>query len=158
MCYAKSFIEPYSCELRKSMTFGCFAPRSSRDELPRSNLRRLAGERARRSLGLYSVEALLRFAPLVLRTLLVTDEPPRSSLRRLAGEQALRLGFAWLSAPPTLRFKSRFSSRKKIKTECQKTFRSWRRRKDLNLRAGYPTYTLSRGASSPLEYFSMVTI
>ena len=32
----------------------------------------------------------------------------------------------------------------------------WRRRKDLNLRAGYPTYTLSRGASSPLEYFSMV--
>ena len=24
----------------------------------------------------------------------------------------------------------------------------WRRRKDLNLRAGYPTYTLSRGASS----------
>ena len=30
----------------------------------------------------------------------------------------------------------------------------WRRRKDLNLRAGYPTYTLSRGASSPLEYFS----
>ena len=31
----------------------------------------------------------------------------------------------------------------------------WRRRKDLNLRAGYPTYTLSRGASSPLEYFSI---
>ena len=33
----------------------------------------------------------------------------------------------------------------------------WRRRKDLNLRAGYPTYTLSRGASSPLEYFSIKT-
>ena len=32
----------------------------------------------------------------------------------------------------------------------------WRRRKDLNLRAGYPTYTLSRGASSPLEYFSIL--
>ena len=31
----------------------------------------------------------------------------------------------------------------------------WRRRKDLNLRAGCPTYTLSRGASSPLEYFSI---
>ena len=31
----------------------------------------------------------------------------------------------------------------------------WRRRRDLNPRAGYPTYTLSRGASSPLEYFSV---
>ena len=30
---------------------------------------------------------------------------------------------------------------------------NWRRRRDLNSRAGYPTYTLSRGASSPLEYF-----
>ena len=29
----------------------------------------------------------------------------------------------------------------------------WRRRRDLNPRAGYPTYALSRGASSPLEYF-----
>ena len=29
----------------------------------------------------------------------------------------------------------------------------WRGRRDLNSRAGYPTYTLSRGASSPLEYF-----
>ena len=27
----------------------------------------------------------------------------------------------------------------------------WRRMRDLNSRAGYPTYTLSRGASSPLE-------
>ena len=26
----------------------------------------------------------------------------------------------------------------------------------MNSRAGYPTYTLSRGASSPLEYFSTV--
>ena len=34
------------------------------------------------------------------------------------------------------------------------TFRFWRRRRDLNSRAGYPTYTLSRGASSPLEYIS----
>ena len=34
----------------------------------------------------------------------------------------------------------------------------WRRRRDLNPCAGYPTYTLSRGASSPLEYFSMVTM
>ena len=32
----------------------------------------------------------------------------------------------------------------------------WRRRRDLNPRAGCPTYTLSRGASSPLEYFSKV--
>ena len=34
-------------------------------------------------------------------------------------------------------------------------FLFWRRRRDLNPRAGYPTYTLSRGASSPLEYFSV---
>ncbi len=32
----------------------------------------------------------------------------------------------------------------------------WRRRRDLNPRASCPTYTLSRGASSPLEYFSKV--
>ena len=30
----------------------------------------------------------------------------------------------------------------------------WRSRRDLNSRAGYPTYALSRGASSPLEYYS----
>ncbi len=30
----------------------------------------------------------------------------------------------------------------------------WRRKRDLNPRAGCPTYSLSRGASSPLEYFS----
>ena len=32
----------------------------------------------------------------------------------------------------------------------------WRRKRDLNPRAGYPTYSLSRGAPSPLGYFSMV--
>ena len=32
----------------------------------------------------------------------------------------------------------------------------WRRRRDLNPRAGFPTYSLSRGAPSPLGYFSMV--
>ena len=30
----------------------------------------------------------------------------------------------------------------------------WRRKRDLNPRAGYPTYSLSRGAPSPLGYFS----
>lgn len=34
----------------------------------------------------------------------------------------------------------------------------WRRRWDLNPCAGYPTYSLSRGAPSPLGYFSMVNI
>ena len=33
---------------------------------------------------------------------------------------------------------------------------TWRRRRDLNPRAGYPTYSLSRGAPSPLGYFCMV--
>ena len=31
----------------------------------------------------------------------------------------------------------------------------WRRKRDLNPRTGYPTYSLSRGAPSPLGYFSM---
>ena len=31
----------------------------------------------------------------------------------------------------------------------------WRRRRDLNPRAGFPTYSLSRGAPSPLGYFSI---
>ena len=35
---------------------------------------------------------------------------------------------------------------------------SWRRRRDLNPCAGYPTYSLSRGAPSPLGYFSMVNL
>ena len=30
----------------------------------------------------------------------------------------------------------------------------WRRKRDLNPRAGFPTYSLSRGAPSPLGYFS----
>ena len=38
------------------------------------------------------------------------------------------------------------------------SFLFWRRRRDLNPRASCPTYTLSRGASSPLEYFSKVKI
>ena len=35
---------------------------------------------------------------------------------------------------------------------------AWRRRGDLNPRDGHPPYSLSRGASSPLEYFSTVKI
>ena len=34
----------------------------------------------------------------------------------------------------------------------------WRSRRDLNSRAGYPTYALSRGASSPLEYYSIYMV
>ena len=32
----------------------------------------------------------------------------------------------------------------------------WRRKRDLNPRAGFPTYSLSRGAPSPLGYFCVV--
>ena len=32
---------------------------------------------------------------------------------------------------------------------------AWRRRRDLNPRASHPTYSLSRGAPSPLGYFSV---
>ena len=45
--------------------------------------------------------------------------------------------------------------KRKIPSVRKDTRYLWRRRKDLNLRAGCPTYTLSRGASSPLEYFSI---
>ena len=34
------------------------------------------------------------------------------------------------------------------------TVSCWRRKRDLNPRAGFPTYSLSRGAPSPLGYFS----
>ena len=33
---------------------------------------------------------------------------------------------------------------------------SWRGRRDLNPRAGFPTYSLSRGAPSPLGYFRIL--
>ena len=33
------------------------------------------------------------------------------------------------------------------------TVSCWRRKRDLNPRAGFPTYSLSRGAPSPLGYF-----
>ena len=37
--------------------------------------------------------------------------------------------------------------------DCQRGLRAWRRKRDLNPRAGFPTYSLSRGAPSPLGYF-----
>ena len=43
----------------------------------------------------------------------------------------------------------------KTKRQAMPVFLFWRRRRDLNPRASCPTYTLSRGASSPLEYFSI---
>ena len=43
----------------------------------------------------------------------------------------------------------RNASLKKALAEASAFF--WRRTRDLNPRAGYPTYSLSRGASSPLE-------
>ena len=45
--------------------------------------------------------------------------------------------------------------KEKVPRKILDTF--WRRRRDSNSRAGCPTYALSRGASSPLEYFSMIT-
>ena len=77
----------------------------------------------------------------------------RSNFACLAEKQAFRLGCASLSAHPALRFKASPTKRKIRHTRMSMPY-FWRRRKDLNLRAGYPTYTLSRGASSPLEYFS----
>ena len=43
---------------------------------------------------------------------------------------------------------SLLSRSKTKKTGTSPVFLFWRRREDLNFRAGYPTYTLSRGASS----------
>ena len=39
--------------------------------------------------------------------------------------------------------------------KSKSTYSFWRRWRDLNSRAGFPTYALSRGASSPLEYISI---
>ena len=46
--------------------------------------------------------------------------------------------------------------RGKLKSTVFQTvlFSFWRRKRDLNPRAGFPTYSLSRGAPSPLGYFS----
>ena len=41
------------------------------------------------------------------------------------------------------------------KKEATKSDFFWRRKRDLNPRAGFPTYSLSRGAPSPLGYFCM---
>ena len=81
----------------------------------------------------------------------------RSNFACLAEKQAFRLGCAALSAPPALRFKSAPPKRKIRNTQMGIPY-FWRRRKDLNLRAGYPTYILSRDASSPLEYFSIKSV
>ena len=37
-----------------------------------------------------------------------------------------------------------------------KRYAIWRGKRDLNPRAGFPTYSLSRGAPSPLGYFRML--
>ncbi len=47
-----------------------------------------------------------------------------------------------------------FSPQRKKTLEQISVF--WRRRRDSNSRAGHPAYSLSRGAPSPLGYFSMV--
>lgn len=46
----------------------------------------------------------------------------------------------------------KLQQKEKVPRKILDTF--WRRRRDSNSRAGCPTYALSRGASSPLEYFS----
>ena len=63
-------------------------------------------------------------------------------------------------APCALEFKHKQSSLTKKNKEHTEMVCSlfWRRRWDLNPCAGYPTYSLSRGAPSPLGYFSMVKI
>ena len=60
----------------------------------------------------------------------------------------------WL--PPRGRFGFNEPHTAKTKRQALPVLLFWRRRRDLNPRASCPTYTLSRGASSPLEYFSKV--
>ena len=74
---------------------------------------------------------------------------PRSRFLRFANpwrqKQSPGLFFLALQIPSTTKTK-----RARLCSFC-----FWRRRRDLNPRASCPTYTLSRGASSPLEYFSI---
>ncbi len=58
--------------------------------------------------------------------------------------------------PPRERFGFIEPHTAKTKRQALPVLLFWRRRRDLNPRASCPTYTLSRGASSPLEYFSKV--
>ena len=75
--------------------------------------------------------------------------PPHSRFLRFANpwrqKQSPGLFFLALQIPSTTKTK-----RARLCSFC-----FWRRRRDLNPRASCPTYTLSRGASSPLEYFSI---
>ncbi len=112
----------------------------------------------------YSLRALKSFwISGALRPSCATAQGSRSNFARLPEKRAFRLGFAALSAPPfalrtaVQRLANPFFSaqKRKIRHTPMSMPYFWRRRKDLNLRAGCPTYTLSRGASSPLEYFSI---
>ena len=58
--------------------------------------------------------------------------------------------------PPRGRFGFNEPHTAKTKRQAMPVFLFWRRRRDLNPRASCPTYTLSRGASSPLEYISVL--
>ena len=81
-----------------------------------------------------------------------------ASLENKLSDSAL-LGYLRRRTLCVLRCKGRKSfllrAKRKIRNARMGIPYFWRRRKDLNLRAGCPTYTLSRGASSPLEYFSI---
>ena len=79
------------------------------------------------------------------------EQPSLASLTSELVDSA-SLGYLRLSAQGS---KPCFASKNKNGYPKWVSIFVWRRRKDLNLRAGYPTYTLSRGASSPLEYFSI---
>ena len=87
------------------------------------------------------------FGPLFLR--------PRSAAA--FSSFILKIGL-FFYAPCALGFKHKqsFSQNKEHTTRVCSLF--WRRRWDLNPCAGYPTYSLSRGAPSPLGYFCMVKL
>ena len=106
---------------------------------------------------LYSRAVRVRFASSALCALLGYTKPPREqpSAARLCEH---RLARSRLSAPDRCataqKQKISPAPKKQKKTATKVTVFFWRSRRDLNSRAGYPTYTLSRGASSPLEYYS----
>ena len=132
-------------------------PKKSKDSRPKGQLRKT---------GKIWIILLVRlkacgFGTVCLVALL--RNASRSNLRRLADKRACRLGFARLSAPSlVMRARRKRDKSLPLRQKKQKDSRPkgqlsfWRRRRDLDSRAGKTRPTPLAGAPlRPLEYFSV---
>ena len=97
--------------------------------------------------------------PIVVQRLRRNRTPQSSQKTRNPAAELLCSGVRLCAETAEKPCFKRFSGIEKVHRNSIKiTVDFWRRRWDLNPCAGYPTYSLSRGAPSPLGYFSMVNI